>query len=122
MVQHLTTKNFDQTIKEDKLTVVDFWAAWCGPCRAMAPQFELASELRPQYAFGKVDVDAEPLLAQRYGIQAIPTLIVFKAGKPVAAQAGLVPANQLVQALDRLNEKLAAEAGSQPENQATVAS
>lgn len=116
-MQHLTTKNFDAVIGEDKLTVVDFWAAWCGPCRAMAPQLELASELRPQYAFGKVDVDAEPQLATRYGIQAIPTLIVFKAGKPVAAQAGLVPANQLVQALDRLNEKLAQQVQAAPAEQ-----
>jgi thioredoxin 2 len=68
----------------------------------MAPQFERAAALRPQYRFAKVDVDAEPTLAGRYGIRSIPTLTVLRDGEPVAAQAGVIPADQLVEALDRI--------------------
>ena len=92
---------FAETIT-DGLTVIDFWAAWCGPCRAMAPQFERAARLRPQYRFAKVDVDAEPALAGRYAIRSIPTLMVLRDGEPVAAQAGLMSAELMVEALDRL--------------------
>ena len=101
MVQHLTDATFAEAVV-DGLTVVDFWAGWCSPCRAMAPQFERAAALRPGYRFAKVDVDAEPALAGRYGIQSIPTLLVLRDGQPVAAQAGVIGADQLVEALDRL--------------------
>lgn len=101
-IEHLTEKTFTATVDRPGLTVIDFWAAWCGPCRAMAPQFERAAALRPQYRFAKVDVDAEPGLAERYGIRSIPTLMVLRDGQPIAAQAGLVGADQLVDALDRI--------------------
>jgi thioredoxin-like negative regulator of GroEL len=68
----------------------------------MAPQFEKAAELRPKYRFAKVDVDAEPELATRFGIRPIPKLMVLRDGEPVAAQAGVIGAEQLVEALDRL--------------------
>jgi thioredoxin-like negative regulator of GroEL len=68
----------------------------------MAPQFERAAALRPEYRFAKVDVDAEPAIAGRYGIRSIPTLLVFRDGEPAAAQAGVIPADQLVGALDRI--------------------
>ena len=100
-IEHLTNDTFADAISAG-LTVIDFWAAWCGPCRAMAPQFERAARLRPQYRFAKVDVDNEPGLAGRYGIRSIPTLMVLRDGEPVAAQAGLIPAQALVEALDRL--------------------
>jgi thioredoxin len=100
-IEHFTDDTFADAVI-DGLTVVDFWAAWCGPCRAMAPQFERAAKLRPQYRFAKVDVDAEPELAGRYGIRSIPTLMVLRDGEPVAAQAGVIPAQPLVEALDRL--------------------
>lgn len=76
----------------------------------MAPQFERAAELRPQYRFAKVDVDAEPSLAGAFGIRSIPTLVVLHDGKPVAAPSGVIGAQQLTDALDRI----AAEAPADP--------
>lgn len=100
-ITELTETTFaDETA--DGITVVDFWAGWCGPCRAMAPQLERAARLRPGYRFAKVDVDSEPGLAARFGIRSIPTLLVLRDGQPLAAQAGAVRADQLVEALDRL--------------------
>ena len=101
-IEHLTEDSFEAAAGRPGLTVIDFWARWCGPCRAMAPQFERAAALRPQHRFAKVDVDAEPALAAAYGIRSIPTLMVLRDGTPIAAQAGVVGADQLVQALDRL--------------------
>ncbi|WP_249010312.1 thioredoxin [Conexibacter sp. DBS9H8] len=100
-IQHLNTAAFADAVR-DGITVVDFWAAWCGPCRAMAPQFEKAATLAPQYRFAKVDVDAEPELAARFQVRSIPTLMVFADGEPVAAQAGTMSAEQLVSAVDRV--------------------
>ena len=70
----------------------------------MAPQFERAAALRPQHRFAKVDIDAEPALAARYGVRSIPTLMVLRDGEPLATQSGVIGAEQLVEALDRLAE------------------
>ncbi|AKH18708.1 hypothetical protein NX02_p0335 (plasmid) [Sphingomonas sanxanigenens DSM 19645 = NX02] len=74
----------------DLPVIVDFWAAWCGPCRAMAPIFEQAARsLEPKARFIKVDVDANPDIASEYGVQGIPALLAFKNGNVVARQAGV---------------------------------
>jgi len=101
-IAELTTDTFKEEVTKPGLTVIDFWAAWCGPCRAMAPQLERAAALRPDYRFAKVNVDEEPALAQAFQIMSIPTLVVIKDGEMLGASPGVLGADQLVSALDRL--------------------
>jgi thioredoxin len=109
-VESLTQDVFEAALAQPGTTVIDFWAAWCGPCRAMAPQFERAAELRPQYRFASVDVDAEPALASAYGIRSIPTVLVLRDGELVAKRTGLIGAEQLLRALDRIDVETQAAA------------
>ena len=94
--------NFKKVVLEAKAPVlVDFWASWCGPCRMVAPVVdELAEEYEGRISFGKVDVDANPKTASQYGIMSIPTLIIFKDGKPVSNIVGFRPKDELKKNLD----------------------
>ncbi|MGZ5867351.1 MAG: thioredoxin TrxC [Xanthobacteraceae bacterium] len=85
-----------QTTRACIPAVVDFWAAWCGPCKMMAPAFEqVAAEMEPEVRFLKVDTEAEPNLAARYNIRSIPTLMLFRNGKVIAQRAGAMDAHTL---------------------------
>ena len=92
----VSDRNFDQTVKTYPLVVVDCWAAWCAPCRAIAPVVEqLAKDYSGKVVFGKLNVDENPETAQRFGIMAIPTLLVMKKGQEVDRIVGALPKSQL---------------------------
>ena len=88
----LTEATFEKTIADSEIVLVDFWAAWCGPCRQFAPVFEAAADANPDIVFGKVDTEAEQYLAQSANITSIPTLMAFRDGILVFAQPGALPA------------------------------
>ena len=87
----LTADDFNDTIADNDIVLVDFWATWCGPCRAFAPTFTKSSEQHPDIVFGKVDTEAQEELAAAAEIRAIPTLMAFKNGHLVFNQAGALP-------------------------------
>ena len=90
MAKQFNATSFDEALKGTAPVLVDFWATWCGPCRIMGPVIEeVAAEYEGRAVVGKVDVDEEGEIAQRYGIMSIPTLVVFKNGKNVAASVGV---------------------------------
>ena len=100
----LTKDSFEGTVTGEGITLVDWWASWCGPCRMFAPVFEAASERHPDITFGKVDTEAQPELAGAARIMSIPTLMAFRDGVLVFSQPGALPETALEQVITAVRD------------------
>jgi len=118
--QEITTANFREAVEKDGILFVDWWASWCGPCKAFAPIYDEVAAKHPDIVFGKVDTEAEPQLAGEFEIRAIPTLMVFRERVLLFSQAGALPREALedlvrqVKALDmdKVRTEIAKPGGS----------
>ena len=100
-VLKITNQNFESAvINSEKPVLLDFWASWCGPCRMVSPLVDEIAQENPQFLVGKVNVDEEPELTQKFGIMSIPTLVVMKGGKIVRQVTGARPKAQLLELLE----------------------
>jgi thioredoxin reductase (NADPH) len=102
--QDITAEQFNDTINDNEIVLVDFWASWCGPCRAFAPTFAASSEQHPDVVHAKVDTEAEQALAAAADIRSIPTLMAFKKGKLVFNQPGALPPAALEELVQRVKD------------------
>ncbi|GAB3106777.1 thioredoxin [Streptomyces calidiresistens] len=100
----LSATDFESTVTDNDIVLVDFWASWCGPCRAFAPVYEKAAEANPDIVFGKVDTEAEQALAAAAQITSIPTLMAFREGVLVFSQPGALPAPALDKVISAVRE------------------
>jgi thioredoxin 1 len=121
----LTEETFEDTVAKDGITLVDWWASWCGPCRMFAPVFQAASEQHPDITFGKIDTEDQPGLAGAAQISSIPTLMAFRDGVLVFSQPGALPAPALEQVIkavqdldmDEVRAHIAQEHGNEHQHQ-----
>jgi thioredoxin 1 len=117
----VTQDSFVEIVKNEGIVLLDWWASWCGPCRAFAPVFEAAAAANPDIVFGKVDTESEPSLAQAFRIRSIPTLMAFRDGILLFAQPGMLPAHALADLIrqlraldmDEVRRQIAAEAANE---------
>ena len=99
----MTQENHDETVK-DGIVLIDFWAEWCGPCKRFGPVFEKVSEANADAKFAKVDTEDQQVLAAKYGVRSIPTLVIYRDGIPLFSQPGALPEATLTSLLKEVRE------------------
>ena len=119
-VTQLTQQNIDETISNNKIVIMDFWAPWCGPCQTFKPIFEQASEKHTDATFASCNTEEETELAAMFQIQSIPTLVVFRDGIGIFGQPGMLPAEGLDELMDKVRELDMDEVRAEVEKQQTV--
>ena len=120
-VQQLTKENFESTITDNDIVIIDFWAEWCGPCKAFKPIFESASERHEGVNFVSCDTEAETELAGMFQIRSIPTTVIFREQIPVFSQPGMLPAEALDELLGKVKDLDMDEVKKMVEEQAAKA-